>query len=65
LLDCLSLQDMGIVDVSSINLQGTGVVFKALLVQSKRCSRRVCLFMKELIDDDEDKIESSRGERLP
>jgi hypothetical protein len=59
---------MGIVDVSSINLQGTVAVFKALLVRSKRCSRRVCLFMKELIDnddDDEDKIESSKGERLP
>lgn len=37
------------------------VVFKALLVQSKRCSRRVCLFMKELIDDDENTIESSKG----
>lgn len=59
---------MGIVDISSINLQGTVAVFKALLVQSKRCSRRVCLLTKELIDDDdddEDKIESSRGERLP
>lgn len=61
MLDCLSLLGMGIVDVSSINLQGTVVMFKALLVQSKRCSRRVCLFMKELTDDEEDKTESPRG----